>query len=450
MEIVNQWLASISGLFWSFPTVALLVGTGIYLSVGTRFFALRQLPRAIRLTWHSARHQRHHEVSPFRALMTALSATVGTGNIVGVAVAISLGGPGAVFWMWITALVGATTKFAEAVMAVEYREIDEDGERLGGPMYFIRNALGKRWAWLAASYALFGAIAAFGIGNLVQSHAIANNIYTATGIPKVVTALVLFALVTAVVVGGITRLARVAGVLVPFMGLFYVSAALIILLWNLPQIPDALALIFHSAFYGHAAAGGFMGATIAAAIRFGMARGVFSNEAGLGSASIAHAASSTNNPMQQGLVATLGVIIDTLIVCSMTALVVLTSGLWQQQGVSPNVMTQVAFAAHYGPVGSAIVVSSLVLFGYTTILGWGFYGERCSRYLLGKAWSPRFRIAWCIVVPVGALVSLEPIWHLADIFNALMAAPNLIGLLLISPVLFALVRRYRDQKETAD
>jgi AGCS family alanine or glycine:cation symporter len=378
--------------------------------------------------------------------MTAMAATVGTGNIAGVATAVFLGGPGALFWMWMTALVGMATKYAEAVLAVKYREVDEEGNHVGGPMYYIKNGMGKNWAWLGTTFAIFGAIAGFGIGNGVQSNSIAQVIETNFSVSPLITGLIVMVLVGAVLMGGIKRIGSVAGALVPFMAVAYIIAGLIVLATNADQIGPAMSLILESAFTGHAAEGGFAGAAVWAAIRFGVARGVFSNEAGLGSAPIAHAAAQTKDPVRQGLVAMLGTFLDTILICTITGLVIVSSGLWTS-GTSGAALTSAAFAQALPGIGNYLVAISLAIFAFTTIIGWSFYGERCVEFLLGvKAIKP-YRILWILAIPVGATLSLDFVWLLADTLNAMMALPNLIAIVVLSPVVFQLTREFFDKQK---
>jgi len=373
-------------------------------------------------------------------LMTAMSATIGTGNIAGVAMAIVLGGPGALFWMWCTALVGMATKYAEAVLAVRYREVDEKGQYVGGPMYYIKNGLSKRWLWLGTAFAIFGALAGLGIGNTVQSTSVAAVLDETFDIPKLATAIVLTALTAAVILGGIERIAHVAGKLVPFMALAYIGSGLLVLMLNASEIPGAISLVIESAFTGHAATGGFAGAAVWAAIRFGVARGIFSNEAGLGSAPIAHAAAQTDDPVRQGVIAMLGTFIDTLCVCSITGLVILVTGAWTG-GETGATLTALAFS-HSLAGGQEIVSIALAVFAFTTILGWSVYGEKCVEYLFGVKSILPFRLAWIVAVFLGAQAELNFVWLLADTLNALMAIPNLVALLLLSPVVFKLSKDY--------
>ena len=374
------------------------------------------------------------------ALMTSLSATIGTGNIAGVATAIALGGPGALFWMWITALVGLATKYAEAVCAVRFRETDANGAFSGGPMYYIKNGLHRRWHWLAIAFAIFGSIAGFGIANTVQSNAVSQVLHDSFSVPPLMTGLVLMVLVGAVILGGLRRIAVVASWIVPFMSLAYVLMSLTVIAIHLSEVPAALYFIVSDAFTPTAAAGGFVGATVWAAIRFGVARGIFSNEAGLGSAPIAHAAARTNQPVEQGMIAMLGTFIDTLIICTMTGLVIVIMDVWPS-GVSGASLTSMAFAEAI-PGGHYVVAISLCVFAFTTMIGWSFYGERCVVFLLGTRAILPFRVAWVLAIPVGTLVDLQLVWLIADTLNALMAIPNLIALLLLGPLVFRITREY--------
>ena len=360
-----------------------------------------------------------------------------------------MGGPGALFWMWCTALVGMATKFSEAVLAVKYREVDENGNHYGGPMYYIKNGLGSRWAWLGTTFAVFGAIAGFGIGNTVQSNSVADVLQTNFGLPAWATGLVLMVLVGAVLIGGIRRIGAVASTLVPVMAVSYLIAGLVVLGMNAEQIPAALNLVVTQAFTPTAATGGFAGAAVWAAIRFGVARGVFSNEAGLGSAPIAHASAKTKDPVRQGMIAMLGTFLDTIIVCSITGLVIITTGVWTS-GATGAALTSAAFADALPGFGNYIVAISLAVFAFTTILGWSFYGERCVVFLFGPKVVKAYRLLWIVAVPVGAVASLDFIWLVADTLNAMMALPNLIALVLLSPVVFKLVRAYFNKESEVD
>ncbi len=450
MESITQLISTINGFVWGPVMLVLILGVGLILQIGLKLMPIRRLGTGFKLLLSgrkaSADEQESGELPPFNALMTAMSATVGTGNIAGVATAVFLGGPGALFWMWCTALVGMATKYAEAVCAVRFREVDELGNHVGGPMYYIKNGLGKRWAWLGVLFAIFGTIAGFGIGNTVQSNSVADVLESTFHIPAYLTGLILMFLVGAVLLGGIKRIGSVAGALVPFMALSYIIASIIVLAINADQIPHALGLVFQHAFTPIAAEGGFAGAAVWAAIRFGVARGVFSNEAGLGSAPIAHAAAQTKNPVRQGLIAMLGTFLDTLVICTMTGLVILTSGAWTG-GESGAALTSAAFAQALPSVGGGIVAVALAIFAFTTIIGWSFYGEKCAEFLFGVGAIKPFRILWIAAVPMGALVELDFVWLLADTLNAMMAIPNLIALLLLSPVVFALTREYFNNKD---
>ena len=409
--------------------------------VGLRFMPLRRIGFGFRQALGSIRGSKGEgDVSAFAGLTTALAATIGTGNVAGVAGAIATGGPGAVFWMWLIAFVGMATKYAESLLAVHYREVDELGEHVGGPMYFIRNGLGPGWGWLATLFALFGTLAGFGIGNGVQAHEMALALKTSLGVPELLTGVVMAVITFLVLIGGIERIGKVTEVVVPFMAIVYVAGALVILLVHIGEIPAALGVIFNDAFTGQAVAGGALGTVI----QKGISRGVFSNEAGLGTAPIAQAAAKPGDPMLQGTVAMLGTFIDTIIVCTMTALVIVISGLYtgDQSGVA---LTMAAFDK--GLPGAAwLVTFGTVFFTGTTILGWGYYSERCLEFLAGTRAIKPFRLLWVAVVVIGAVATGGVIWTVADILNGLMAIPNLIGLLLLSGTVFRLTRAYTFQE----
>jgi AGCS family alanine or glycine:cation symporter len=439
-------LGAISSFVWGPAMLVLLLGTGLYLTVGLGLLPQRRLGYGLRLLVAPTDKAAAGEIPPYQALMTALAATIGTGNIAGVATAIYLGGPGAVFWMWVTALVGMATKYAEAVLAVRFREQDDRGAYVGGPMYYIKNGLGHGWAWLGTLFALFAAIAAFGIGNTVQANSVADSLESSLGIPHAVSGLVMAALVFLVIIGGIKRIGEVAGRLVPFMAAVYALGALAIVLLHIDAVPSVLAMIVTDAFTGTAAAGGFAGAGFLAALQFGVARGIFSNEAGLGSAPIAHAAAQTTDPVRQGVIAMLSPFFDTLIVCTLTALAILTTGAWTS-GQTGAALSGLAFATGLPGPGNLVVTFGLILFAFTTILGWSYYGERSAEYLFGTRIILPFRLVWVAAVFVGAIGNLGAIWLIADIMNALMALPNLVALLLLSPVVFRLSRAYFQQGE---
>lgn len=443
MSWLHDKLNALSSIIWGeYLLIPLLTIVGIYLTIGLYALPWRKIPVAFQTLWRG-RKETHGQgdITPFQALMTALSATVGTGNIAGVATAIYYGGPGAIFWMWVIALFGMATKFAEAVLAVSYRETDELGNYVGGPMYYIKNGLGEKWRWMATAFAFFAMIAAFGIGNMVQSNSVADEINSTFNIPTWITGLVIATLAALVIIGGVKRIAQVAARLVPFMAFAYVFAALCIVILNIDKFPDAVLLIVKSAFSETAASGGFIGATIWLAIRWGFARGIFSNEAGLGSAPIAHAAAQTSDPVKQGMVAMLGTFIDTIIICSLTALVIIMTGTWESglKGVS---MSSQAFSTGLYGYGGYVVSYGLILFAFTTILGWSYYGERSAEYLFGAKIIQPYRALWVTAIFIGAVMKLELVWTFADVLNGLMALPNLIALLLLSPVVFSKTRQY--------
>ncbi len=441
MKLFEQLLNQLSSFVWGPVMLAFLLGVGIFLLIGLKAFPWRYTATAFVMLWRGRESEQEGDISPYQALMTSLSATIGTGNIAGVATAIAMGGPGAVFWMWMTALFGMATKYAEAVLAVKYREVDEYGQHVGGPMYYIKNGLGLHWYWLAVIFALLGALAAFGIGNMVQANSVADAVETQFQIPVWQTAIGLTLVTAAVILGGLGRIATVAEKLVPTMAIAYIVSALTVIVINIEQVPDALLLIVNSAFSETAATGGFAGAAVWATIRFGVARGVFSNEAGLGSAPIAHAAAKTNNPVQQGMVAMLGTFIDTLMVCTMTALVIILSNAWST-GETGAALSTMAFNAAMPGLGGYVVVCGLVIFAFTTILGWSYYGERCAEFLFGVKVIWPYRLLWLVAIPLGAMGKLGLIWLIADVMNGLMAVPNLIALTLLSPVIFKLTRNY--------
>lgn len=441
-----DWFMKLNGIInnivWGPPILFLIVGTGIFISFNIKFFTITKLGYVLKNTlfkMFSKDSKGEGEVTAFQAVATALAATVGTGNIAGVATAIALGGPGAIFWMWIAAIFGMATKFAEVVLAVNFREKTPDGRFIGGPMYYIEKGL--KMKWLAYIFAGFGALAAFGIGNMVQSNSVAAALETTFGLNPWITGVILAIVTALVIIGGIKRIGAFTEKLVPAMAAIYIVGALVILVINFTQIPAALGLIFGSAFTGTAAVGGFVGATLAQSLRRGIARGVFTNEAGLGSSPIAHAAATTDHPVRQGLWAIFEVFMDTIVICSMTALVILTSGLWSN-GTSGAALTTAAFNEGLPVGGGLIVALGIVLFAYSTIIGWEYYGERCAEYMFGpKAITP-YRILWIPFVVIGAVGGLELVWDIADTLNGLMAIPNLIGVLLLSGTVFKLTKEF--------
>jgi len=440
----EQIIDQINGFVWGPVMLTLLLGTGIFLTIGLKGMTISHIPYAFKQLFKGRKGSGDGEISPFNALMTSLSSTIGMGNIAGVATAIGLGGPGALFWMWCAAFVGMATKYAEAVLAVNYRETDEAGRKVGGPMYYIKNGLGDKWKWLGGAFALFGSLAGFGLANTVQSNAVSQVLETNFNVPTVVSGMVMAVLVGCVLLGGIKRIASVAGKLVPFMAALYMTATFLILVMNAPAIPAAIILVVDSAFNGAAATGGFAGATLMLALRMGIARGIFSNEAGLGSAPIAHAAAETNSPVRQGTIAMLGTFIDTLVICTMTGLVLIVTGVWsgEPQGAA---MTLAAFTGAL-PYGDIILSLCVALFAFTTMLGWSYYGERCAEFLLGTRVITPFRVLWVIGIFVGTQMSLELVWKMTDALNGLMAIPNLIALLLLSPIVFKLTREYFEKE----
>lgn len=448
MEALESFISSVNALVWGPPMLVMILGVGLFLSIGLKLMPVLKLRAGFRLMWKGRTGpESDGEIPPYQALMTALSATVGTGNIAGVATAVFLGGPGALFWMWLTALVGMATKYSEAVLAVRFREVDERGAHVGGPMYYIRNGLGKKWAWLGVLFAIFAAVAAFGIGNTVQANSVADVLESNFNLPHWVTGLILMILVGLVLVGGIKRIGHVASALVPFMAVAYVLIGLVVLAINANELPAAIAMVFTHAFSPVAAEGGFAGAAVWAAIRFGVARGIFSNEAGLGSAPIAHAAAQTKNPINQGMVAMLGTFIDTIIVCSITGLVIISSGAWTS-GETGASLTSLAFETGLPGFGNYVVAISLAIFAFTTIIGWSFYGERCIEFLFGVKAIVPYRVVWILAIPVGATINLGLIWLIADTLNAMMALPNLVALLLLSPVVFRLTREHFEKERS--
>ena len=435
-------------VIWGPGMLALLLGTGIYLSIGLKGISITKIPYAFKQLFKGRKGSGEGEISPFNALMTALSSTVGTGNIAGVATAIALGGPGALFWMWCAAVIGLATKYAEAVLAVHYRETDALGKKVGGPMYYIKNGLGAKWKWLGMLFAFFGALAGFGLANTVQSNAVSQVLETNFNVPTLASGMVMSILVGIVLLGGIKRIAEVAGKLVPLMAVIYLLATMSILILNAAEVPAAVFLIVDTAFNGAAATGGFVGASIMLALQSGVARGVFSNESGLGSAPIAHAAAETNSPVRQGSIAMLGTFIDTLIICTMTGLVLIVTGVWDGE-LHGAAMTSAAFSSQL-PFGDIILTLCIILFGFTTMLGWSYYGERCAEFLIGPKVIVPFRILWVVGIFLGTQMSLELVWKMSDVLNGMMAIPNLIALVFLAPVVFRLSKEYFAEEQQAE
>ena len=440
-----EWLTLVNNFVWGPCMLMHLFGTGLYLTIGLRFFTIRNFARGMRHAWAGRRQDSEHgEISPFNALMTALAGDIGTGNIVGVATAIYMGGPGALFWMWMTALVGMATKFSEVLLAVHFRERTPAGNWVGGAMFFIKNGLGRRWMWLGSAFALFGIVACIGTGAMVQSNAIGGVLEAGFGIAPELSAAVLLRLSGLVLLGGVKRIAAVAGKIVPAMALCYAAMALVVIAMHIEEVPGIFLMVLREAFTPTAAQGGAAGASIMMAIRMGMARGIFSNEAGLGTAPMAHAAASTRSPMTQATIGMLDTFIDTIVVCSLTAFALLVTGEWchAEEGAA---VTSAAFESVLPGVGGIVVTVCLSLFAFTTAMSWCVYGEHCAIYFFGDRAQLPFRVVYCIAIPVGILIKLDLVWLLADTCNALMAIPNLIAILLLSPVLFRLVK-----KEEAD
>ena len=441
-EQILALLNRIDQILWGPPMLVLLLGTGIYLTLRLRGLQFRYLFHALHLALVKRKEPGAEEgdITHFQALMTALSATVGTGNIAGVATALAAGGPGALFWMWVTGLVGMATKFAEAVLAVKYREKDRLGTMCGGPMYYLSSGLGSRR--LGLLFAFFASIAAFGIGNMVQSNSVADSVEAVFHVPPTTTGIVLASLTALVVLGGIRSIARVASVLVPVMIICYMAGAAIVLVQNAAKVMEGLQLIFTHALNPTSAAGGFAGATVRMTIRWGVARGIFSNESGLGSSPIAAAAAQTRDPTTQALVSMTQTFIDTLVVCTMTGLAILATGVWTT-GETGAQLTTMAFArALPGENGGIIVTMGLILFAFSTILGWCYYGEKSIEFLFGERAVVPYRLVYCVFVAVGAMVKLDLVWLLADMMNALMAIPNLIGLIGLAGKVVEETKRY--------
>jgi alanine or glycine:cation symporter, AGCS family len=437
MESFNLFIASINSHLWGMPMLIMLGGAGICMSIYLKFLPVRKLTLSVSLLFKGKQQSdTKGSISPFAALMTALSATVGTGNIAGVATAIYLGGPGAVFYMWMIALAGMSLKYAEAVCAIEYRQVNALGQYVGGPMYYLKNGVGKKFPKIGSSlamlFAIFGCLSAIAAGNGLQVHSMADVLHSEFAVPTWITGSIVAVLIGLVIIGGVKRIARVASNVIPAMIILYIGCALAVIWVNIEQVPHAFSLIFTHAFTPVAAAGGFAGAAVAAAIRFGVARGLFSNEAGMGSAAIAHAA-ATNSPVKQGHIAVLGTVIDTLIICTLTALCILTSGAFTS-GENGAPLTSLAFASSITG-GNYVVAVSLAVFAFTTLLGWSYYGERCWEYIFGTKHISIYRIIWVVAIYWFAGQKIDLVWNLADTCIIFMAVPNIIGLLILSPTI---------------
>lgn len=438
---MNDLLSSIDGYIWGPPLLILLVGTGIFLTIRLGLLQVFKLPTALKLIFSDDANG-DGDISSFAALATALAATVGTGNIVGVATAIKLGGPGALFWMWVAAFFGMATKYAEGLLAIKYRVTDENGEKAGGPMYYITNGLGHQWKWLAIIFSIFGTmVALLGSGTFTQVNSITDSLNNTVGISPKIISPILAVLVAIIIFGGIQSIAKVSEKLVPFMAGIYILAAIVVIIFHADNLIPSILLIFKSAFTGQAALGGFAGAGFMLAIQSGVARGVFSNESGLGSAPIAAAAARTNEPVEQGLISMTGTFIDTIIICTLTGLSIIVTNGWSTD-LNGATLTQFAFGQVFGNIGQIALTISLVLFAFTTILGWSYYGERCFEFLFGSKSIVVYRVLYVIMIAIGGYISLETIWVLADIVNGLMAFPNLIALLGLSPIIISETKKY--------
>ena len=439
----NDWL---NGILWGPFMLIMIVGVGLYFTIRLKGLQFTQFGRACREIWNKIRfvdEKDKGDISPFKALTTAIASTVGVGNIAGVATAIALGGPGAIFWMWVTGVLGMVTNYAEVTLGVHYREF-RGGVVAGGPMYYIKNGL--KWPWMAVVFSIFGAFAALGIGNMVQANSMADVLNSTFGMPHLWTGIILAVLVGVVTLGGIKRIANVCGTLVPVMAAFYIVAALIIIIINIKAVPSAFALIFQYAFRPMSAVGGFTGATLMMTLRWGVARGVFSNEAGLGSTPIAHSTAKVDHPVRQGVWGLFEVFTDTIVLCTMTALAIITTGVWTS-GVTGASLTAMAFNAGLPGVGGLLVSIGVILFAYSTTIVWCYYGEKCAEYLFGTRIIVPYRIIWLPFLFVGALGGLKMVWDIADTLNALMAIPNLVALVLLSGVIVKLTKEFFTAEE---
>jgi AGCS family alanine or glycine:cation symporter len=445
-DLIARWNSALNGVVWGPPMLILLIGTGVVLTILTGGIQFRHLHTALKEVLGKLTHRGGGagSVTPFQAVATALASTVGVGNIAGVATAIFLGGPGALFWLWVSGVLGMATKFAEIVIALHYREPDAAGVMRGGAMYTLRKGL--RAPWLGAIFALLTALAAFGIGNMVQANSVAESLRASFDVSSVVVGLILVVVTAVVILGGITRIADVTQVLVPFMAIFYLAGGLLIILLRAGELPHALGLVLNGAFSGTAAAGGFAGSTIMMAMRYGVARGLFSNEAGLGSAPMVHAAAQTDHPVRQGMYGIFEVFVDTILICTTTGLVILVTGVWDGGATGAALSAQAFETGLPGQWGDIVVTTGLVLFAFSTIIGWSYYGETGIVYLLGARAAVPYRVAWLVFIYLGATGSLHLIWDIADTLNGLMAIPNLLSVLVSIPLLLRLKREFFDKE----
>lgn len=446
LDTLHSFERTVNALVWGWPMIVLLLGTGVLLTVLTGFIQFRRLPFALREVLGKLFERGHGagSVTPFQAVATALASTVGVGNIAGVATAIHIGGPGALFWLWVSGLLGMCTKYAEIVTALHYRERDETGTMRGGAMYTLKKGLGL--PWLGAIFALLTALAAFGIGNMVQANSVAASLAESFGVDPRLSGVVMIALTAVVILGGIKRIGEFTSVLVPFMAIFYLAGGLVIILMNAGSVPGVLATVFREAFTGSAATGGFVGSTMIIALRFGVARGLFSNEAGLGSAPIVHAAAQTDHPVRQGLYGIFEVFVDTILICTTSGMVILLTQTWTGDVTGAALAARAFETGLPGVWGDIIVTSGIVLFAFSTIIGWSYYGETGMVYLFGAAAAMPYRLLWLVFIYLGATGSLQVIWDVSDTLNGLMAIPNLIAVLGSIPLLLRLQREFFAEK----
>ncbi len=460
LAVIEKVNAAVNGFVWGVPAMICIIGVGLYLSIRTKFIQIHKFPLAMKMTIgkiFDKKDAKHGTLTPFQAVCTALSATVGTGNIAGVAGAIAIGGPGAVFWMWVSAFLGMCTKFAEVTLAVHYREKNKDGEWVGGPMYYIKNGLGKKWHWMAVVFAVFGVFTVFGTGNATQVNTISSAVNSALLSFNLISAenvafsnwiigIVIMILVACVLLGGIKRIGKVTETLVPFMALLYIVLALGVVIGNITSVPQVLYSIVYGAFNPAAVTGGVVGSFFLSMTK-GVSRGIFSNEAGLGTGSIAHACADTDEPVQQGFFGIFEVFADTIIICTLTALVILCSGVPIGFGEAAGAeLTILGFTSTYGNWVSVFTAVAMCCFAFSTIIGWGLYGARCIEFIFNSKWVKPFMVVYSMVAIIGATVDLGLVWSISETFNGLMVIPNLIGVLLLSGTVFKLVKKYLKKK----